>query len=108
MTKRTFRTLDDVETDYFFAHPEEIDPYIDEIFQEYAKDGDTTSLLVFLRVIAKIRHHGQAGVIQLFKKKKVTRKLRCSERTLANWRSQEKSLSSGSVGTICSNIIVPS
>jgi len=55
MTKRNFRTLDDVEAEYFRNHPEEIDSYVDEIFQEYASDGDTTSLLGSLRVIAQVK-----------------------------------------------------
>jgi probable addiction module antidote protein len=55
MNKKTYRTLDEVETEYFTNNPDQIDPYIDEIFEEYAKDGDTASLLASLRIIAKVK-----------------------------------------------------
>jgi len=55
MTKRTFRTLDDVEADYFCSNPDEIDAYLDEIFEEYAQTADTAALLASLRTIAKVK-----------------------------------------------------
>ncbi len=55
MNKKTYRTLDDIEAEYFNNHPDEIDAYIDEIFEEYAKDGDTAALLASLRIIAKVK-----------------------------------------------------
>ncbi len=56
MTKaRNYRAFRDVEEEYFRNHPEEIAPYIDEIFDEYAKDGNSATLLASLRVIAKVR-----------------------------------------------------
>ena len=55
MSKKTYRTLDDIEAEYFNNHPDEIDAYIDEIFEEYAKDGDTAALLASLRIIAKVK-----------------------------------------------------
>jgi len=55
MTKRTYRTLDDIESDYFSKHPDEIDVYIDEIFDEYAQTADTAALLASLRTIVKVK-----------------------------------------------------
>lgn len=55
MAKRTYRQFRDVEEEYFRNHPEEIDPYLDEIFDAYAKDNDSPSLLASLRVIAKVK-----------------------------------------------------
>lgn len=55
MAKRTYRQFRDVEEDYFRNHPEEIDAYLDEIFDEYAQDHNSASLLASLRVIAKVK-----------------------------------------------------
>jgi probable addiction module antidote protein len=55
MAKRTYRQFRDVEEEYFHNHPEEIDPYLDEIFDAYAEDRDSASLLASLRVIAKVK-----------------------------------------------------
>lgn len=52
---RKFRTLDEFEEEYFRKHPEEIDDYLTEIFQEYARDNDSGELLASLRVIARVR-----------------------------------------------------
>ena len=55
MTEKNYRSLDEVETEYFRAHPDEIDAYIDELFEEYAAAGDTAALLASLRIIAKVK-----------------------------------------------------
>jgi probable addiction module antidote protein len=55
MVKRDLRTFREVEEEYFRNHPEEIGPYIDEIFDEYAQDGNSAALLASLRVIAKVK-----------------------------------------------------
>ncbi len=39
-----YRTLDQISIEYFSEHPEEIDDFINEIFAEYAKDGDSAAL----------------------------------------------------------------
>ncbi|MGB3636911.1 MAG: hypothetical protein WBA39_04875 [Rivularia sp. (in: cyanobacteria)] len=52
---RKFRTLDEFEEEYFIEHPEEIDDYFTEIFQEYALDNDSGALLASLRIIARVR-----------------------------------------------------
>jgi probable addiction module antidote protein len=49
------RTLDEVTEEYFRNHPEEIDDYLTEIFQDYAEDNDTGVLLASLRIIARVR-----------------------------------------------------
>lgn len=48
---RKFRTLDEFEEEYFRKHPEEINDYLTEIFQEYAEDNDSGALLASLRVV---------------------------------------------------------
>lgn len=52
---RKFRTLDNIEEDYFRKHPREMAAYLTEIFDEYARDGDSAALLASLRVIAKVK-----------------------------------------------------
>lgn len=52
---RKFRTLDEFEEEYFRKHPEEIDDYLTEIFQEYARDNDSGALLASLRIIARVQ-----------------------------------------------------
>ena len=52
---RKFRTLDEFEEEYFRKHPEEIDDYLTEIFQEYARDDDSGALLASLRIIAQVK-----------------------------------------------------
>jgi HTH-type transcriptional regulator / antitoxin HigA len=55
---RKLRTLDELTESYFHAHPDEIDEYLTEIFQDFAEDNDTGALLTGLRVIARIRGVG--------------------------------------------------
>ena len=50
-----YRTLDQISIEYFTDHPEEIDEFINEIFGEYAQDGDSAALLSSLRVIARVK-----------------------------------------------------
>jgi len=52
---RNYRTFTDVEESYFREHPEEIDDYIDILFEEFAKDGDTGALLSSLRVLGRVK-----------------------------------------------------
>lgn len=52
---RNYRPFIDVEESYFRDHPEEIDEYIDILFKEYAKDGDTGALLSSLRVLGRAK-----------------------------------------------------
>lgn len=49
------RTLQEFTEDYFTTHPEEIDDFLKESFEEYAKDGDSTALLSQLRVITRVK-----------------------------------------------------
>ena len=55
MAKRNYRTFREMEEDYFRDHPDEIGPYIDEMFDAYAEDGNSAALLASLRVIAKVK-----------------------------------------------------
>jgi HTH-type transcriptional regulator / antitoxin HigA len=55
---RNLRTLDQVTEQYFCDHPEEIDDYLAEIFQEYAEDHDSGALLSSLRVLARVQGIG--------------------------------------------------
>lgn len=55
MTKRKYRTLDEVSEEYYRDHPDEIDDYLTEIFNEYALDGNTPALLSSLRVISRVK-----------------------------------------------------
>lgn len=55
MAERTYRQFRDIEEEYFRNHPEEIDAYLDEIFDEYAQDHNSAALLASLRVIAKVK-----------------------------------------------------
>lgn len=52
---RKYRTLDNIEENYFRDHPREVDAYLAEIFAEYARDGDSAALLASLRIIAKVK-----------------------------------------------------
>ena len=62
------RTLDNIEEDYFRKHPREISAYLNEIFDEYAHDGDSAALLASLRIIAKVK-----GISALAEKTGMTR-----------------------------------
>ena len=50
-----YRTLDDVTVEYFTQHLEEIDAFLNEIFADYAQDGDSATLLSALRIIARVK-----------------------------------------------------
>lgn len=65
---RQLRTLDEFTEDYFRDHPDEIDDYLTEIFQDFAEDNDTGTLLASLRVVARVR-----GVSDMAEKTGMTR-----------------------------------
>jgi putative addiction module killer protein/probable addiction module antidote protein len=65
---RTLRTLDEFTERYFRDHPEEVDDYLMEIFQDFAEDNDTGALLASLRVIARVR-----GISDMAQKTGMTR-----------------------------------
>lgn len=50
-----YRSLDQVSVEYFVQHPEEIEDFLVEIFEDYARDGDSAALLSSLRVIARVK-----------------------------------------------------
>lgn len=55
MAKRKYRTLDEVEAEYLREHPEEIDSYIETLFEEFSETGDSGALLSALRVVAQVK-----------------------------------------------------
>ena len=52
---KNYRTFNEVEESYFRDHPEEVDDYINLIFEEYAEDGNTGALLSSLRVLSRVK-----------------------------------------------------
>ena len=50
-----YRTIDDYTASYFVEHPQEIDAFIRESFQQYAEDGDSAILLMQLRIVARAK-----------------------------------------------------
>ena len=57
---RKCRILHDYTEQYFKKHPEEIDAFLKESFEEYAKDGDSRTLLSQLRVVARANRRDPA------------------------------------------------
>ena len=52
---RNYRTISDIEEEYLRNHPEEVDDYINILFDEYAESNDTASLLSSLRVVSRVK-----------------------------------------------------
>ena len=50
----TYRTIGEVEEDYLRHHPDEMESYLRVLFDEYARDGDTPSLLASLRTVGRV------------------------------------------------------
>lgn len=50
-----YRTLHEISVDYFSQHPDEIDDFLQEIFADYAEDGDSATLLSALRIVARAK-----------------------------------------------------
>jgi len=63
-----YRTLEGVSVEYFTQHPDEIEAFLNEIFAEYAQDGDSAALLSALRIIARVK-----GISNLAEKVGMTR-----------------------------------
>ena len=66
---RKFKTLDEFTDRYFREHPEEIDDYVTEIFEDYAFDSDAGALLNGLRIVARAR-----GISDIAEKSGMTRR----------------------------------
>jgi len=66
--KRSYRTLDQADEEYYRDHPDEIDSYLVTVFEEFASDGHTPALLSSLRMIARVK-----GVSALAKQSGITR-----------------------------------
>ena len=39
-----YRTLEEISVEYLAQHPDEIEAFLNEIFAEYAQDGDSAAL----------------------------------------------------------------
>lgn len=52
---RNFPTLDEVEDQYFKDHPDEIESYLIELYEDYAKDENSAALLESLEIIARVK-----------------------------------------------------
>lgn len=52
---RAFRDIGEIEEQYLRDHPEEVDDYINVLFDEYAESGDTAALLSSLRVVSRVK-----------------------------------------------------
>ena len=50
-----YRTLGEVTEEYLREHPEEIEDFLTENFEEYAEDGDSAALLSALRIVARVK-----------------------------------------------------
>ena len=59
------RTLENLEEDYFCRHPQEMDAYLSEIFDEYARDRNSASLLASLRIIAKVKGISSLALVRI-------------------------------------------
>jgi len=55
MNKSKFRTLEEVEIEYFTKHPKEIKQYLEVAMEEYEKDGNEKVFLASLAVVAKVK-----------------------------------------------------
>jgi probable addiction module antidote protein len=64
-----YRTLGEIEEGYLRDHPEEVDAYIDTLFEEFAETGDTKTLLSSLRIVGRVK-----GVTRIAEVSGITRK----------------------------------
>ena len=55
MARRKYRTLNQIDEAYYRKHPDRLDSYLQTVFEVYAKDGDTSSLLSSLRMVARVK-----------------------------------------------------
>ena len=53
--KRQYRTIDQIDEQYYRNHPDEIDSYLRTAFEEYAQSGCVSTLLSSLRMIARVK-----------------------------------------------------
>jgi HTH-type transcriptional regulator/antitoxin HigA len=52
---RNYRTIDDITAEYLCKHPDEIDDYTTELFEEYAQDRNIAALLSSLRIVCRVK-----------------------------------------------------
>ena len=51
---KSYRTIGEVEEEYLRNYPEEVKAYLTVLFEVYAQDRDTASLLSSLRVVSRV------------------------------------------------------
>jgi len=61
MKYKSFATLDEVEERYLLSNPNQIDVYLEHIFEELAANGDVKATLASLRNIAKVKGMGETA-----------------------------------------------
>ncbi len=69
MSKRKFRTFDEVQIEHYRKHPKELKTFIEVALEEFQKDGDEEAFLSALAVATKVR----GGFIKLAKDSGVSR-----------------------------------
>ncbi len=64
-----YRTLAEVTEEYLRKHPDEIDDFVVELFDEYTETGDAAALLSSLRIVSRVK-----GVSQIAEASGLSRK----------------------------------
>lgn len=68
MTKRVLRTIDEIDEEYYRNNLDELDSYLETVFEAYAEDGDMAALFSSLRMVARVK-----GVSSLARETNLTR-----------------------------------
>ena len=55
MNKKRYRTIDEVEVDYYLKHPDEIKQYIEAVLEDFQENGNKESFYKSLAIIAKVQ-----------------------------------------------------
>jgi probable addiction module antidote protein len=50
-----YRTIDEITEEYLRDHPDEIDDYVTDLFEEFAKNGGIATLLSSLRIVSCVK-----------------------------------------------------
>jgi probable addiction module antidote protein len=72
---REYRTLADLEEGYLRDHPEEIEDYLEVIFDEFAASGDTAAFLSSLRIIGRVKGVGRIAELSGMSRKGIQKAL---------------------------------
>lgn len=55
MNKKRYRTIDEVEVDYYLKHPNEIKHYIESVLEDFQENGNKESFYKSLAIITKVK-----------------------------------------------------